>query len=105
MKIKIKNLTFKCIIGILPFERKKKQKVNINLSFNYKYKYKENSFIDYSEVVNTVESIMKKRKFLLIEEAIIYLNKQLKTKYDIKNLIISISKPDILDNCIVTVTN
>ncbi len=103
MKIKIENLTFKCIIGILPHERKKKQKVNINLSFNYKYR--ENNFIDYSEVVNTVELIMKKEAFLLIEEAIIYLKKQLETKYKIYKLYISISKPDILDNCIVTISN
>lgn len=32
MKIEIEQLTFKCIIGILDFERVKKQKVIINLS-------------------------------------------------------------------------
>ena len=103
MKVKIKNLTFKCIIGILPFERKKKQNVSINISF--KYKFKENEFIDYSKVVQTVEKIMKKEKFLLIEEAILCLNKRLKDEFDICKLKISITKPNIINNCIVGVSN
>ncbi|WP_423243523.1 dihydroneopterin aldolase [Aliarcobacter butzleri] len=37
MKIDIENLEFKCIIGILDFERVKKQKVIINLSFEYDF--------------------------------------------------------------------
>jgi len=103
MKIKIKKLTFKCIIGILPFERKKKQNVDINISFNYKFK--ENKFIDYSEIVESVEKIMKKEKFLLIEEAIIHLDSHLNNNYAIKKLNISIAKPDIINNCIVNVSN
>lgn len=103
MKIKIKNLTFKCIIGILDFERKKKQKVNINVSFNYIYK--ENKFIDYSLIVNLIEKSMKKSKYLLIEDAILDLNQKLKNEYTFKKLKISIEKPDILDNCVVSVSN
>ena len=103
MTINIQNLTFKCIIGILPFERKKKQNININISFTYKYK--ENNFIDYSHIVNLVEKIMKKEKFLLIEESIIFLKKQLKNEYPIKKLKIFICKPDIIDNCDVSVSN
>ena len=53
MKIEIEQLTFKCIIGILDFERVKKQKVIINLSFDYDF-IKDN-FIDYSEVANLVK--------------------------------------------------
>ena len=37
MKIEISDLTFKCIIGILDFERIKKQKVIINISFEYDF--------------------------------------------------------------------
>jgi len=103
MKIKIEELTFYCIIGILPFERKNKQKVNIDISFNYKFK--EDNFIDYSHIVSFVETSMKKKKFKLIEDAIVYLKKQLKTNYSIKKLKITIKKPDIIDNCIVSVTN
>ena len=102
MKILIKNLTFDCIIGILDFERIKTQKVIINISFKYKYK---KTFIDYSIVVSEVENIMKNKKFELLEEAIIYIENYLTTKYKIKKLKIKISKPDILPNCIVSLKN
>jgi dihydroneopterin aldolase len=75
MKIDIENLEFKCIIGILDFERVKKQKVIINLSFEYDFS--NDNFIDYSEVVDLIKQTMKKEKFKLIEDAIIYLTKLL----------------------------
>jgi len=103
MKIEIKDLSFKCIIGILDFERKKKQKVIVNISFDYVFK--ENEFIDYGEISLLVQKQMKKKKFLLIEDAIIFLESKLKKNYQINNLSIHISKPDILKNCIVSVSN
>ena len=103
MKIEISNLTFKCIIGILDFERIKKQKVIINLSFEYKFS--NDSFIDYVEIVNLLKTTMKKEKFLLLEDAISFFEKLLIENYTIKNLYIKISKPDILKNCIVSLSN
>ena len=103
MKIQITNLTFKCIIGILDFERIKKQKVVINLSFEYKFT--KDSFINYADVAQDVKQAMKKKKFLLLEDAILYFEKLLNKKYKIKNLSIQISKPDILKNCIVSLSN
>jgi len=102
MKIKIQNLTFDCIIGILPFERKTKQKVIINVSF--KYKFKDNEFINYADIANYIEETMKIEKFLLIEDALLVIKKYLKLKYSINKLKLSISKPNILDNCEVSVT-
>jgi len=102
MKIKIQNLTFNCIIGILPFERKTKQKVIINTSF--KYKFKDNEFINYADIANYIEETMTKEKFLLIEDALLFIKKHLKSKYAIKKLKLSITKPTILDNCEVSVT-
>jgi dihydroneopterin aldolase len=103
MKIEIKDLSFKCIIGILDFERVKKQQVIIDISF--KYKFKKDIFIDYSEISSLIESQMKKKKFLLIEDAIIFLEAKLYKLYKVNNLYIRISKPDILKNCIVSVSN
>jgi len=103
MKIEIKDLSFKCIIGILDFEREKKQKVIVNISFEYAFK--ENEFIDYSEISLLIQKQMKKKRFLLIEDAIIFLESKLKKNYQINNLSIHISKPDILKNCIVSVSN
>ncbi len=102
MTIKIKNLHFKCIIGILPFERETKQKVIINLSF--KYIFTNNIFINYADIANYVTESMKENKFLLIEDALLYIKNGLNNKYPIKKLKLSITKPDILDNCEVSVT-
>jgi len=102
MKIKIKNLHLKCIIGILPFERETEQKVVINLSF--KYIFTNNIFINYADIVSYVEKSMEENKFLLIEDALIYIKKGLNSKFQIKKLKLSIAKPDILDNCEVSVT-
>ncbi len=103
MKIEISDLTFKCIVGILDFERIRKQKVIVNISFEYNFS--KDLFIDYSEISNLVKSTMKKEKFLLLEDAILYLEKLLNNSYKISNLQIKISKPDILKNCIVSLSN
>jgi len=102
MKIKIKNLQFKCIIGILPHERETKQTVIINLSF--KYTFINNIFINYADIANYVQQSMKENKFLLIEDALLHIKKGLYNKFQIKKLKLSIAKPDILDNCEVSVT-
>lgn len=104
MKVYIENLTFDCIIGILDFERVTAQKVIINLSFEYEFSNKD-EFIDYSKVSNDIETIMSEKKFELLEEAILYIEKHLTNSYKIKNLKIKISKPDIMSNCIVSLEN
>ncbi|WP_151944187.1 dihydroneopterin aldolase [Aliarcobacter butzleri] len=103
MKIDIENLEFKCIIGILDFERVKKQKVIINLSFEYSFS--NDKFIDYSQVVDLVKQSMKKEKFELIEDAILYITRLLNQTYEISNLKLKISKPTILKNCVVSLSN
>ena len=103
MKVEISDLTFKCIIGILPKERIKKQIVIIDLSF--KYKFTKKNFIDYSHVAKDIEQIMKKEKFFLIEDAIKVLKKYLINNYKLIKPIIKISKPTILKNCNVSVAN
>jgi dihydroneopterin aldolase len=103
MKIEISNLSFKCIVGILAFERIEKQKVVINISFEYDFS--KDLFIDYSEVSNLVKSTMKKEKFLLLEDAILHLENLLNTSYKISNLYIKISKPNILKDCVVSLSN
>ena len=102
MKIYIEDFSFKCIIGILDFERVKKQKVVINLSFDYEFK--DNLFINYAEVSDLIKTTMKKRKFLLLEDAIISLKEIIDIKYSISNLKLKITKPDILKDCKVSLS-
>ena len=103
MKIHINDLSFKCIIGILDFERIKKQKVVIDLSFEYEFS--KDKFINYAEVSELLKTTMKKEKFLLLEDAILHIENLLNSTYNISNLYIKISKPNILTNCIVSLSN
>ena len=103
MKIEINNLTFKCIIGIFDFERIKKQRVILNISFEYEFT--KDMFIVYAEVSTLLKSTMKTHKFLLLEDDILYIEKLLLHIYPITTLQIKISKPDILKDCIVTLSN
>ena len=103
MTIEISELTFKCIIGLLDFERINKQKVVINLSFEYEFS--KNNFIDYAEISNLVKKIMKKKKFLLLETAVSHIEKKLYNLYNIHKLHIKISKPTIIKDCIVSLSN
>lgn len=102
MKIQIKELTFNCIIGILPKERIKEQKVIITASFIYVYK--KDSFIDYSLVANDIKNIMINKKFELLEDALLFIKNDLITSYKMKKLRIKITKPDILPDCFVSVS-
>jgi len=103
LRIYIEDLTFKCIIGILDFERVKPQKVILNIELDYDYK---KEFINYAQVVELVKSRMKKKKFLLIEDALKDLGKNIKKKFPQTNRVnLKITKPSILPDCKVSVSN
>ena len=103
MTIHIEDLEFQCIIGILDFERVTEQNVIINTTIKYHYK---DDFINYAEIVELISSSMKECKFLLIEDALSSLSKQLKENFPlISNLNLKITKPSILPNCRVSVSD
>ncbi|QOY55418.1 dihydroneopterin aldolase [Candidatus Sulfurimonas marisnigri] len=103
MTIHIEDLKFQCIIGILDFERITKQDVIVNLTIDYN---NENSFINYADIVQIVKENMIKSEFLLIEDALNSLNLKLIKEYNsIKSIKIKITKPSILPDCVVSVSN
>jgi len=102
--VKIKALTFDTIIGILDFERETSQKVIIDISFSYLYSNDSKEFVNYAEVANLVKTTMIEKKFELIEEAILNLEELLLKTFPIENITIKIAKPDILDDCVVSVS-
>ena len=103
MTLEIENLTFKAIIGLLDFERIKKQKVVVNLKANYIYK--DGNYIDYVDLCKIIKKTIKKEKFELLENAIESLKNKIINKYpNIEYLNIKISKPDILKDCIVSLS-
>jgi len=103
MTIHIQDLKFQSIIGILDFERTTVQDVIVNLELEYKY---ENDFINYVEVVDIIKSDMIENKFLLIEDALNHFSKKLPKEFpSINQLNLKITKPSILPDAVVSVSN
>lgn len=103
MKVYIEDFRFSCIIGILDFERVTPQDIIINLELSYEY---NSDFINYAEVAELIKSTMTDKKFKLLEDALIYLFPMLKEKYpNLSTLLIKITKPSILKECLVSVSD
>ena len=103
MTISIEDLKFQCIIGILDFERITPQDVIINLSIDYDF---TDNFINYADIVEIVKDMMILQKFELIEDALEKITLRLTQEFlNIKNLNIKITKPSILPDCKVSVSN
>jgi len=102
MTIEITALEFQTIIGILDFERKTPQRVRIDCRIDYDY---DTAFINYALVASHIQELMQKEQFELIETALLRLKVTLKETFPlIKVLFLKISKPDILDNCEVSLS-
>jgi dihydroneopterin aldolase len=102
MTIYIEDFSFETIIGILEEERKVPQKVIINCEITYDYK--NENFINYALVSELIEKEMKKNKFELIENAVLELISKIKSSFiDITSIKLKISKPKIIDKCVVSV--
>ncbi|NOZ90849.1 MAG: dihydroneopterin aldolase [Epsilonproteobacteria bacterium] len=97
MTIHIEELTIDTIIGILDFERTSKQTVIVETKINYNYT--ENSFIDYSIVINMIENLLIQREYKLLEDAIEEIGETILRDYpQVVSLYLKISKPDIIKN-------
>lgn len=102
MTIHIEDLHFHTILGILDFERIQEQEVIVNLLIDYTFR---SEFIDYAQVVQIVQSEMKNKKFLLIEDALLFFQNHLKQKFpQINTLHLKITKPSIMPDCKVSVS-
>ena len=98
MRIHIEALTFDVIIGLLDFEREREQRVIVDLEILYDYSAE--TFINYADVVTRIKEELQQKKYLLLEEALLGLKTKLHTHYPkIKSLKLKISKPDILPDC------
>ncbi|MCF6331179.1 MAG: dihydroneopterin aldolase [Sulfurimonas sp.] len=103
MTIHIQDLKLQCIIGILDFEREQTQDVIINFTCQYNYK---NEYINYVDIVNLLKKTMIVNKFKLIEDAILSLKSEIKKNLPLINsYTIEITKPSILNDCRVSISN
>ncbi len=103
MNIHIEDLKFQAILGILDFERVTPQDIIVNVEITYVYK---DAFINYADVASLIQSTMVESKFLLIEDSLETLSQKLKSSFPtINTLNIKITKPSILEECRVSVSN
>jgi dihydroneopterin aldolase len=101
MRIYLENFRFKTIIGILDFERESEQVVQIDLQIEYNYN--RTDFIDYVELKEYIKSCMRREKFGLIEDALLYFEESLHREFKVDYLKLKIQKPDILPDSDVAV--
>lgn len=81
------------IIGLLEYEREKEQEIIINA------KIKSYEFIDYAEVLKDITEIVQSGKFLKIEDALLNIEKYLKSNYkNLKKISLKIIKTQIISN-------
>jgi len=103
MKIEIRSLEVEAIIGILPEERHTPQKVLIDLEAEYRYQ--TGKYLDYTLLVTTLRHTLITGKFGLLEEALPVLKEHVMEEHpEIFSLFIRLSKPEILPECIVAVS-
>lgn len=103
MNIHIDNLTLNVIIGLLDFERDRPQKVIVDLKISYDYSNEE--FLNYADIAQEIELELQEKKYELLEEALLGVKNRLYLLYpNIKTLKLQISKPDILNNCSVSLS-
>jgi len=103
MTIHIDSLTFDVIIGLLDFERDRPQKVVIDLQASYLYS--DDKFIDYADIVVLIRTLLKEKRYQLLENALLGLKEILHTTYpQINTLSLKIAKPDILTGCSVALS-
>ena len=104
MTIHIESLTFEVIIGLLDFERERPQRIIVDLETSYEYS--DANFVNYADIVTHIQSELKEKKYILLEEALLGISNRLHAHYpQLKRLQIKISKPDILDRCSVALSN
>ena len=103
MTIYVEDLKFQAILGILDFERTSPQDIIVNLKIDYNY---TDSFINYADISSFIKSRMIEEKFLLIEDALDSISKELQKEFHLINTIyLKITKPSILPDARVSVSN
>ena len=103
MTIHIEHLEFDAIIGLLDFERDRPQRVRIDVTATYNYQ--PGTYLDYAKMVETIKTHITQQKYELLEEALQGLHATLTATFPaIETLHITIAKPDILPDCVVSLS-
>jgi dihydroneopterin aldolase len=103
MTIRIENLRFRTIIGLLDFERETEQEVVIDLEIDYDYT--PGNFLDYAAVAEAVTEHIQSERYELLEEALLGLRELLVGSFpEIRRLACRLTKPHILPHAVVSLS-
>ena len=102
-KIFIEGLRISCIIGTLPRERKKKQKVVIDLEFptSVRKAAKRDNLRDalnYQKIAQRTTEFISQSHFYLVETLAEHLAQTLLREFELKGILVRISKPNAIRN-------
>ncbi len=103
MKIFIKNLKVKCLIGIHPHERKKKQEIVLHVELEVEGRHaaktdKITDAVDYDELAQKLCAVASQSKFYLLEKLANELLKVILKDKRILNARLQVEKPKALRN-------
>lgn len=102
IKLHIKSLKIKAIIGILPSERKRKQYLLIDAILSYEYR---GEFLDYLIIRDSLKDIVCREKYGLLEVATYDVAFRLFALYPlIQKIKIKFTKPNVSKNCRIRVS-
>jgi dihydroneopterin aldolase len=102
-KISIQSLEVRCIIGTLPRERRNKQKLLVDLEFpvSVRKTAQRDSLrdaVNYKKIADRVTAFASRSRFYLIETLAEDLAKVLLKEFQLKKILLRISKPGALKN-------
>ena len=102
-KVIIKNLVLNIFIGIHNFEKKKKQRVRFNIEIITDSSIKPNNqdlstILNYEDVINKIQTLVKKQHHELIEDLAENIFKIIFQNKIVKKINIKIEKLDIVKN-------
>jgi dihydroneopterin aldolase len=99
VKIKIKNLTGHCIIGVYEEEKHKKQKVIVNIEIDYDEGVAGESdsiedTLNYHPICDWINNIIAKKEFELIEALVEEIGSYIISLDRVSEVYVEIDKPD-----------
>ena len=102
-KVLIKDLVLKMFVGIHNFEKKKRQRVRFNLVINTDQNLTPNdkdlkSIVNYEQVIKTIEKIISRKHYPLLETLAEKIFSKLFENLRIKKILLRIEKLDVIKN-------
>lgn len=101
VKIDLSEVILQVSIGILPHERQKRQRVQIDASAYYDFR---GHALDYSELLESIRTLVSNRHFDLLEDLAREIIKTLKSFHRVTRTFVKVTKLEAFSDAKVSVT-